>query len=107
MELYELTASQALERIRSKKISARELIDSYIKRIEKEEEWVHAWCFFDKEIVYKQLVQIEERLQSGQIEGHLVGIPVGVKDVFNTKDMPTELGSKYLESSEIPVEWPA
>ena len=93
MELYELTASQALERIKNKKISARELIDSYIKRIEREEEWVHAWCFFDKEIVYKQLVQIEERLQSGQIDGHLVGIPVGVKDIFNTKDMPTEMGS--------------
>jgi len=49
--------------------------------------------YFNKEIVYKQLKEIDERYGAKPKEGLLYGIPVGVKDIFNTKDMPTEMGS--------------
>ena len=61
------------------------MLNQYIDTIEKREPELHAWAYFDADYARQQ----EERAR----EGALHGIPVGVKDIFNTYDMPTQMGS--------------
>jgi Asp-tRNA(Asn)/Glu-tRNA(Gln) amidotransferase A subunit family amidase len=96
MRPYELTAKNALDRIRAGQMTPKDLIDSCISRIEKVEPSVRAWCYFDKRIVYEQLEEVQ-KMRGKLFDDALFGIPVGVKDIFNTKDMPTTMGSPIWE----------
>ena len=93
MQLYALSAVEAIKKIKNKDISVRQLIDSCIKRIDVIENKVHAWVYFNKGVVYEQLKEIKSRLASGSFDGYFYGVPIGVKDIFNTKDMPACMGS--------------
>lgn len=93
MKLYELTATKAIEKIRNREISIKDLIDSFILRLESLEDKAHAWAYFDKKLVYDQVNEIDDRISKDVFDGHFYGIPVGIKDIFNTKYMPTTMGS--------------
>jgi Asp-tRNA(Asn)/Glu-tRNA(Gln) amidotransferase A subunit family amidase len=54
---------------------------------------VQAWAFIDPAYGLQQARLADERRLSGQPIGPLHGVPVGVKDIFDTADMPTECGS--------------
>ena len=58
MELFELTAVQAIEKIKKKKISVLELVESCIRRIEAKESLIKAWAYFNKGLVYMQAEEI-------------------------------------------------
>lgn len=61
-------------------------------RVKKLENKYHAWVFFDQEKLLQDAKKIELSIKrDGLLE--LSGIPVGVKDIFNTVDFPTEMGS--------------
>lgn len=92
-ELWRLSAVEAREAIAAHKITAAELALSCVNRIERVEERVKAWTYFDPENVLHQARAMDERLSRGERCRELCGIPVGVKDVFNTMDMPTCMGS--------------
>lgn len=53
----------------------------------------HAWECFDEERLLFNAAECTERLDSGEAPRALEGIPVGVKDIFNTADFPTQMGS--------------
>ncbi len=53
----------------------------------------HAWECFDEMALLSAAAQSTARLQAGAAPGPLEGIPVGVKDIFNTADFPTQMGS--------------
>ncbi len=93
MDLYRLTGAEAVKKMQKNEISPRELIDSCMARIESIEDSVRVWAYFDKNLVYAQLEEVEARLKSGAFDGYFYGAPFGVKDIFNTKDMPTCMGS--------------
>jgi Asp-tRNA(Asn)/Glu-tRNA(Gln) amidotransferase A subunit family amidase len=54
---------------------------------------VQAWAFLDREHAMRQAKAADEHRQHGRSLGPLHGVPIGVKDIFDTGDMPTELGS--------------
>jgi Asp-tRNA(Asn)/Glu-tRNA(Gln) amidotransferase A subunit family amidase len=54
---------------------------------------VQAWAFLDADYALAQARALDELRLSGQAIGPLHGVPVGVKDIFDTADMPTENGS--------------
>jgi Asp-tRNA(Asn)/Glu-tRNA(Gln) amidotransferase A subunit family amidase len=54
---------------------------------------VQAWQFLDEEHALAQARAADERRRSGQAVGALNGIPVGIKDIIDTADMPTENGT--------------
>lgn len=66
-------------------LNAEELLESCLLRIDETEPLLHAWAHLDPAVPRAQLASLEE--------GPLHGIPVGVKDIFNTRDMPTGMGS--------------
>jgi len=97
MNLYELTVSEACRQINQGDLTAEELTQSCLTRIETVEKNLHAFITLDKEGAIKQAVTIDKRRKNGQI-GRLAGIPLSIKDVFATKGMRTTCGSKILEN---------
>jgi Asp-tRNA(Asn)/Glu-tRNA(Gln) amidotransferase A subunit family amidase len=89
----QLTASEAAHRINRGVLSSEELVQSCLGRIRALEPTVQAWQFLDDEHALAQARAADERKRSGEPVGALNGIPVGIKDIIDTADMPTENGT--------------
>src|ERR671921_2497856 len=92
-ELSGLSATAAAGKIRSGEISSEELVRGCLDRIEQQEPTVHAWKFLDPELA---LVQAR-RGDVSETRSPLHGVPVAIKDQFDTADMPTGYGSPIYE----------
>ena len=64
-----------------------------IAAVETHETSVHAWECFDKQRLSVEAEQLTKRLRRGEQARALEALPVGVKDIFNTADFPTQMGS--------------
>ena len=83
----------AARQIREGKISSEELTRACLARIEAREAEVQAWAFLDPEHALRQARAADEWRKRGRPLGPLHGLPVGVKDIIDTADMPTENGT--------------
>jgi Asp-tRNA(Asn)/Glu-tRNA(Gln) amidotransferase A subunit family amidase len=88
-----LTASEAARRIREGLLTSEELVQSCLEQIRAFEPKVQAWQFLDEEHALAQARALDERKRNGEPLGPLHGVPVGVKDIIDTADMPTENGT--------------
>jgi Asp-tRNA(Asn)/Glu-tRNA(Gln) amidotransferase A subunit family amidase len=88
-----LSAADAAQQIREGKLTSEELVRACLERIRELEPKVQAWTFLDEEHALSQARAADERKRSGEPIGPLHGVPVGVKDIFDTADMPTENGT--------------
>ena len=93
MELALISATAAAEAVRAGKITSEELVRACLDRIAALEERIGAWAYLDPEHALNQARAADQAQQAGRTLGLLHGIPVGVKDIFDTKDMPTEDGT--------------
>jgi Asp-tRNA(Asn)/Glu-tRNA(Gln) amidotransferase A subunit family amidase len=91
--LWGLSAAQAARLIQDGKITAEELTRACLARIEAREPEVQAWAFLDPDHALAQARAADAWRLEGRPTGPLHGVPVGVKDIFDTADMPTENGS--------------
>ncbi|MDF2780763.1 MAG: amidase, partial [Geminicoccaceae bacterium] len=82
-----------MQEIRDGKISAEELTRACLARIEARETAVQAWAFLDPEHALRQARAADDWRKRGRPLGPLHGLPVGVKDIVDTADMPTENGT--------------
>ena len=64
-----------------------------LARIAEVDAQVQAWAFLEPDYALAQARAADERRLSGQSIGPLHGVPIGIKDIFDTADMPTEFGS--------------
>jgi Asp-tRNA(Asn)/Glu-tRNA(Gln) amidotransferase A subunit family amidase len=92
-DLHLLSASEAARLMREGSLSSEELVEAYLARIREVEPQVQAWTFLDQDYALAQARAADELRLSGQPIGALHGVPVGIKDIFDTADMPTENGS--------------
>ena len=74
-------------------IKAEDLAKSYLKRIEKFDKDVKAWAFFDPNFILKQAAECDNLKIIGRPLGPLHGLPIAIKDIFGTDEMPTECGT--------------
>jgi Asp-tRNA(Asn)/Glu-tRNA(Gln) amidotransferase A subunit family amidase len=79
--------------IREGAISSEELVAACLEVCRELEPKVQAWTFLDEEHALAQARAADELRRSGQPVGPLCGVPVGVKDIIDTSDMPTENGT--------------
>lgn len=86
--LTQLSASQAAALLSRREISAEELTRACLHRIADREPRVQAWQFLDEKIALAQARTIDHHPV-----GPLYGVPVGIKDIIDTADLPTEYGS--------------
>lgn len=92
-DLISSDATEAVRRITQKEIRVVDLIQSCLERIDKVEPTVQSWVYLAPEIALAKAADLDKKIKKGFPVGPLVGIPIGVKDIFNTYDMPTQMGS--------------
>ena len=97
------SAADAARDIREGRLSSEELVRACLERIRELEPKVQAWTYLDEEHALAQARAADERARSGQPVGALNGVPVGLKDIIDTADMPTENGT-VLHKGRFPRE---
>ena len=92
-QLNWLSASDAARAIRDGAISSEQLVQSCLARVHEVDPGVQAWTFLDEAHVLTQARARDLDRSEGKPTGPLHGIPVGIKDIIDTCDMPTEDGT--------------
>lgn len=92
-DIFSLSANDLAAQLREGEISSVEVCSQYIERIGKFEKDVKAWSHFNKKLLLEKAAEADEHRISGKPLGLLHGLPVAVKDIIGTLDMPTECGT--------------
>ena len=100
--LHLLSASEAARLIREGAISSEQLVEACLARVREADSEIQAWAFLDPNYALAQARAADELRLSGKPIGPLHGVPVAIKDIFDTADMPTEYGSA-LYAGNTPV----
>ncbi len=101
--LAALSAVEAARRVRYGELSSEELIRDCLARIEEAEPEVQAWTCLDPDHALEQARTCDAARQTGAACGPLHGVPVGIKDIFDTRAMPTQNGT-VLDEGRQPTE---
>ncbi|KAF4975938.1 hypothetical protein FZEAL_7355 [Fusarium zealandicum] len=96
-ELWRLTASEALSRIHADELSVQGYAESLLQRVKARDEQVKAWAYLDESAIIEQARALDAVPKKKR--GPLHGLPIAVKDVIYTKDMPTQYNSSLYEGS--------
>lgn len=88
-DIFETSARRLVERLSQRELSARDLCAAVIERIEAIDPEIHAWQHFDAELVRTQAKAVDASIHRGPLHG----LPIGVKDLMDTGDMPATYGS--------------
>lgn len=92
--LNQLDASILAKKLATREITSEQLVRDCLDRINEREADVQAWVHLAAEPAIKKA----QELDRGPVSGLLHGLPVGVKDLFDTADMPTTYGSGIYRS---------
>ena len=96
MDITELTVHELQEKIKNGELTTKEILQAYINRIDEKEKDVQAFVTTLTEEAEKK-EEVHKKIESGEIEGDLAGIPIGIKDNICTKGIKTTCASKMLE----------
>jgi len=91
-----LSATEAVAEMARGAISAEDYTRACLDRIAATEDEVRAFAHIDPEYAIAQARERDEWRQTGREIGPLHGVPVGIKDIIDTADFPTECGSPAL-----------
>ena len=95
---FNWSIKKILSQYSTKNISPIDVADFCINQYRKNEEKYKAWVCFSEDELKKKASDASERMKSGLQIRSLEGIPVGIKDIFNTADFPTQMGSPIWKS---------
>jgi Asp-tRNA(Asn)/Glu-tRNA(Gln) amidotransferase A subunit family amidase len=88
-KLNELSAAEAARRLQAGSLTAEALAAACLERIAARNNEIHAWAYVDRDRVLQQARALDRLPRRSRLHG----VPVGVKDVLDTADQPTEYGS--------------
>ena len=91
--LNELSACDAVKKIKAGEISSLALTKACLERIKATDDQLKAWASIDSDHALAQAKKMDEIRKSGYPTGALHGIPVGLKDIIDTKGFPAERGT--------------
>ena len=89
--LNRLNAVEMRTKIVSGELSSEAIVKDCLKRIEARDDKIGAWKFIDPKYALDQALALDNTPNKGLLHG----IPVGIKDNFDTRDMPTEYGTSF------------
>ena len=92
-DFFSLPVHELVKQVKDAKLTSVEICQSYIERINKFEKDIKAWVHFDKKLLLEKAEKADNYRKSGKPTGPLHGIPVALKDIIDTYDMPTECGT--------------
>ena len=99
-DLSLLSAVQAADAIRKGRITSEALVTACLARIEETESVVNAWAHLDRDASLDQARELDRIRKAGRPVGPLHGVPVGLKDIVDTRDMPTRLGTQIFDDRQ-------
>ncbi|MDA8525200.1 amidase [Planktomarina temperata] len=97
---YTLTATEAVQAIASGRISSVDLVKSCLEQIADTDASIKAWAHLDPESALAQAAECDRIRKAGLGTGPLHGLPVGLKDVIDTRDMPTQRGTDIFKDRQ-------
>ena len=106
-DIFSLSLEELAKKIKDAQLTSVEVCEKYIERINKFEKDVKAWAHFDKKVLLEKATEADDHRRSGKPVGPLHGVPIAVKDIIGTVDMPTECGTiirkgkSYSQNAEI------
>ena len=103
-ELTRKTAAELSDELKAGNVSATEVTEAHLDRIAATDDQVHAFLHVAREQALAAAAELDRRRAAGAELGPLAGVPVALKDVFTTIDMPTTAGSKILEDWHPPYD---
>ena len=96
-DLTMLSATEAAAAIREGRISSEQLVAACLARIAGREPIVHAWAHLDAEFALRQARAVDAAKRMVSTLPPLFGVPVGIKDIIDTGELPTEYGSPIFK----------
>ena len=106
-DIFSLSLEELAEKIKSGQLTSVEACQTYIERIKKFDKDIKAWAHFDRKVLLEKAAESDEHRKAGKPTGLLHGVPIAVKDIIGTVDMPTECGTvirkgkSYSQNAEI------
>ena len=101
MSLADLDADEAVAGVASGEFSAVDLVEACLGRVAERDGDIEAWAHLDPDFAIEQARERDASRATGQALGPLHGVPVGIKDIIDTRDAPTENGT-VLDSGRRP-----
>lgn len=98
-----LSAVALRDRLASGALRAVELVEACLARIARTEPDVGAWAWLDGDAAMDQARKLDQLRLSGRAIGPLHGLPIGLKDIIDTKGIPTENGTP-IDAGRVPAE---
>ena len=90
------SALQMVQMIQDCETTSVALVTAAFERIAETDDALKAWVWLDRDRALEQARAMDQLRQSGRALGALHGVPIGLKDIIDTADMPTECGSVAL-----------
>jgi aspartyl-tRNA(Asn)/glutamyl-tRNA(Gln) amidotransferase subunit A len=103
-ELTRVTAAELGRLLAARDVSAVEVAQAHLDRIEKVDGAVHAFLYVDTDAALEAAGAVDERRAAGETLGPLAGVPLALKDVLTQRGVPTTAGSKILEGWRPPYD---
>ena len=92
-QICRMDASTLARRIKAKELSAVEVTDAVLRRMDVLEPHLHAFCTPTHAVARSAAKAVDAQLARGEPVGPLAGVPIGIKDLVATKDILTVMGS--------------
>ncbi|HEV7191950.1 MAG TPA: amidase family protein, partial [Jatrophihabitantaceae bacterium] len=92
MSLTRLSAAEIAQQVAAGDVSAVEVAQAHLDRIEAVDSSVHAFLHVDAEGALRAAADVDAKRAAGQRLSALAGVPLAMKDVVVTKDLPTTAG---------------
>ncbi len=99
-----MTASQTIEAIRSRSVSAEQTVRTCVERIERTHDRVNAFLYVDAGRAVRRATEIDAALARGEDPGPLAGLPIALKDNLCTTFAPTTCASRILDGFRPPYD---
>lgn len=93
VELIGAAAAAIAEGVRSGEVDAVDVTRACLARIDEAESEVQAWAHLDRDFALAQAQRADDQRRAGRSMGMLQGVPIGIKDIFDTLGLPTENGT--------------
>lgn len=106
MELTHLTALQLAKAVASREVSASEVIEAHLARIEAVNPAVNAVVMVLADSARAEAAALDKRIAAGEQVGPLAGVPLSVKENIDMAGLPTTWGVPALANAVVPVDAP-